>query len=65
MVYMCLIAGKSTVMVGSSGGKMTVNSGKWPCGKGVEADSVNVSAQYVKSGFTSGEVVYMVLVAGS
>ena len=25
-------AGKSKVMVGSSGGKMNVNSGKWPCG---------------------------------
>ena len=28
-------AGKSKVMVGSSGGKMIVNSGKWLCGKGV------------------------------
>ena len=25
-------AGKYKVMVGSSGGKMIVNSGKWPCG---------------------------------
>ena len=25
-------AGNSKVMVGSSGGKMIVNSGKWPCG---------------------------------
>ena len=36
-------AGKSKVMVGSSGGKMIVNSGKWPCGvcgKGVQAHSV-------------------------
>ena len=24
-------AGKSKMMVGSSGGKMSVNSGKWPC----------------------------------
>ena len=24
-------AGKSKVMVGNSGGKMFVNSGKWPC----------------------------------
>ena len=35
-------AGKSKVMVGSSGGKMIVNSGKWPCGiygKGVQANS--------------------------
>ena len=38
-----LNAGKSKVMVGSSGGKMIVNSGKWPCGvcgKGVQANSV-------------------------
>ena len=36
-------AGKSKVMVGSSGGKIIVNSGKWPCGvcgKGVQANSV-------------------------
>ena len=36
-------AGKSKVMVGSSGGKVIVNSGKWPCGvcgKGVQANSV-------------------------
>ena len=36
-------AGKSKVMVGSSGGKMIVNAGKWPCGvcgKGVQANSV-------------------------
>ena len=36
-------AGKSKVMVGSSDGKMIVNSGKWPCGvcgKGVQANSV-------------------------
>ena len=36
-------AGKSKVMVGSSGGKMIVNSGQWPCGvcrKGVQANSV-------------------------
>ena len=35
--------GKSKVMVGSSGGKMIVNSGKWlcgVCGKGVQANSV-------------------------
>ena len=35
-------AGKSKVMVGSSGGKMIVNSGKCPCGvcgKGVQANS--------------------------
>ena len=37
--HLCII----TVMVGSSGGKMIVNSGKWPCGvcgKGVQANSV-------------------------
>ena len=36
-------AGKSKVMFGRSGGKMIVNSGKWPCGvsvKGVQANSV-------------------------
>ena len=36
-------AGKSKVMVGSSGWKMIVNSGKWPCdvcGKRVQANSV-------------------------
>ena len=34
---------KVIVMVGSSGGKMIVNSGKWPCGvcgKGMQANSV-------------------------
>ena len=36
-------AGKSKVMVGSSGGKMIVISGKWPCGgcrKGVQTNTV-------------------------
>ena len=36
-------AGKSKVMVGSNGGKMIVNSGKWSCGvcrKGVQTNSV-------------------------
>ena len=36
-------AGKSKVMVGNSGVKMIVTSGKWPCGfcwKGVQANSV-------------------------
>ena len=36
-------AGKFKVLVRSSGGKMIVNSGKWPCGvcgKGVQANSV-------------------------
>ena len=39
-------AGKSKVMVGSSGGKMIVNCGKWPCGvygKGIQANSVQCS----------------------
>ena len=33
--------GKSKVMVGSRGGKMILNSGKWPCGvcgEGVQAN---------------------------
>ena len=34
------------VMVGHSGGKMIVNSGKWVCGKGVQANSVQCTAQY-------------------
>ena len=36
-------AGKSKVMLGSSGGKMIVISGKWPCGvcgKGVQENSL-------------------------
>ena len=36
-------AGKSNVIVDNSGGKMIVNSGKWPCGvcgKGVQINSV-------------------------
>ena len=36
-------AGKYKVIVGSSGGNMIVNSGKWSCvvcGKGVQANSV-------------------------
>ena len=36
-------AGNSKVIVGSSGGEMIVQSGKWPCGvcaKGVQANSV-------------------------
>ena len=57
-------AGKSKMMVGSSGGKMIVNSGKWPCGvcgKGVQA---NFSAHYVKHGFTNGAVVCVVTCRG-
>ena len=58
-------AGKSKVMVGSSGGKMIVNSGKWPggvCGKGVQANSVQ--CKYVKNGFTNGAVVCVVTCRG-
>ena len=58
-------AGKSKVMVGSSGGKMIVNSGKWPCGvcgKGVR--QTLFSAQYVKNGFTNGAVVCVVTCHG-
>ena len=40
-------SGKSKVMVGSSGGKMIVNSGKWPCGKGVQANC-SVHSMYIK-----------------
>ena len=60
-------AGKSKVMVGCSGGKMIVNSGKWPCGvcgKGVQANSVQCTV-CKKNGFTSGTVVCVVLVTGS
>ena len=48
--------GKSKVMVGSSGGKMIVNSGKWVCGKGVQANCINR--------FTSGAVVCVVTCRG-
>ena len=42
-------AGKSKVMVGSSGWKMIANSGKWPCGVvGKEYRQTLFSAQYVK-----------------
>ena len=53
-------AGNSKIMVGSSGRKMILNSGKWPCcvcGKGVQENSV---VQHVKSGFTSGLELYVV-----
>ena len=52
-------AGKSKVMVGSSGGKMIVNTEKWPCGvygKAVQANSVQCTA-CKKNGYTSGAVV--------
>ena len=37
-------AGKSKILVGSSGGKMIVKSVKWPCvvcGKGLQRNSVH------------------------
>ena len=48
-------AGKSKVMVGSSGGKMILNSGKWPCGvcvRGVQEHFVQCTVR--KNGFTNG-----------
>ena len=60
-----LIAGKSEVMVGSSGGKINVYSGKCPsglCGKGVQAISVQFTV--CKNGFTSGVVVCVVTFRG-
>ena len=54
-------AGKSKVMVRSSGGKLIVNSGKWPCGvcgNGVQANSVQCTV--CKNGFTGGAVVCVV-----
>ena len=51
-------AGNSEVMAGSSGGKMIVNYGKWPCGvcgKGVHANSVKC---------TNGAVVCVVTCRG-
>ena len=50
-------AGKSKVMFGSSGGKMLVNSGKWPCGvcrKGVQEKSGDLSR--VADGFRCSDV---------
>ena len=58
-------AGKYKVMVGSSGGKMIVNSRKWPCGvcgKGVQANCVQCTV--CKNGFTNGAVVYVVTCRG-
>ena len=59
-------AGKSKMMVGSSGGKMIVNSGKWPCGvcgKGVQANYVQCTV-CKKNGFTNGAVVCVVTCRG-
>ena len=51
-------AGKSKVMVGSSGGKMIVNSGKWlVVSVGKEYRQTLFSARYVKNGFRNGAVV--------
>ena len=56
-------AGKSKVMVGSSGGEMVVNAVKWPCGVcGREYRQTLFSAQYVKNGFTSGALVSLEVV---
>ena len=53
-------AGKSKVMVGSSGRKMIVNSGKWPVlFVGKEYRHTLFSAQHVKNAFTSGAMVCM------
>ena len=52
-------------MVGNSGGKMIVNSGKWPCGvcgKGVQANSVQCTV--CKNGFINRAVVCMVTCRG-
>ena len=56
---------ESLVMIGSSGGKMIVNSGKWPCdvcGKGVQENLF--SAQYVKNRFANSAVVCVVTCRG-
>ena len=52
-------------MVVSSGGKMIVNSGKWPCGvggKGVHTHSVQCTV--CKNVFTNGAVVCVVTCRG-
>ena len=44
--------GKSKVMVGSSGGKMIVNSKKWPCvicGKGMQTNAVQYTVHVSKT----------------
>ena len=53
-------AGMSKVMVGSCGGKMIVNSGKWAGVVREKRVQTNLlSALYAKGGFTGGAVVYM------
>ena len=59
-------AGKSKVMVGSSGGKTIVNPGKWSCGacgREVQANSVQCTV-CKKNGFTSSAVVCVVTCRG-
>ena len=58
-------AGKSKVMVGSSGGKMIVYSGKWPCGVWERSTGklCSVHSMY-KNGFTNGAVVCVVTCRG-
>ena len=62
------VTGKFKIMVGSSGGKIIVNSGKWPCGvywKGVLAISVQCTLCTVcKSEFTGGVVMMNVMTCG-
>ena len=43
-------AGKSKVIVGSSGGKMLVNSGKWPWCPWERSTGRLFGGQYVKNG---------------
>ena len=64
-IHIYVIMVMSKVMVGSSGGKMNVNSRKWPCGvygKGVQANSVQCTV--CKNGFTNGAVVCVVTCRG-
>ena len=52
-------------VIGISGGKISVNSGKWTCGvcgKGVQANSVRCAL--CKKGFTSSAVVCVVTCRG-
>ena len=56
-------AGKSKVMVGSSGGKMIVKSGP-VVSVGKEYRQTLFIAQYVKNGFTNGAVVCVVTCRG-
>ena len=53
-------AGKSKVMVGSSSGKMIVNSGKWPCGVWERDADKRSSVHSMQNGFTSGAALCVV-----